>query len=286
MTKNKYIDIKLLLIAVISALVQSFAITSFSIPASLYPAGFSGISRITTDILKDYGNILISYSVFYLSINILATLFFFKRIGKKFAVYSVIQFTLVACFTSFFKPLLSIDERLLMAIFGGILNGFGVGLALSSNFSTGGIDFISVYFANRYKKDIWNYIFIVNVVILAIAGLVYGFETALYSIIYQYTSTNMIKMLHQRYTHKTLTIITSDPERVSEEILKHVRHGITEVNATGYYSHENKTMLYTVVNSFQYKEVVKIVLQIDPHAFINVQDTEAIYGNYYQKPLD
>ena len=286
MMKSKYLDFKLLLMAVISAVIHAFAISNFSIPGSIYPAGFSGISRLTTDLLRDMSGIDISYSVFYFSINILTSLFFYNRIGKKFATYSIIQFTLVAVLSSVFKPVMDIDERLLYAVFGGILNGFGVGLALSYNFSTGGFDFISVYFANKFKKDLWNYIFIVNALILCIAGLVYGWETALYSIIFQYASTNVIKMLHQRYTHKTLTIVTSLPEEVSAEILKHIRHGITEINATGYYSHQNKTMLYTVINSFQYKEVVKIVLQTDPHAFINVQDTEAIYGNYYQKPLD
>lgn len=284
--KNKFFDFKLLLIAIISAIIHAFAIINFSIPANLYPAGFSGISRITTDVLKDFTSIIIPYSIFYFSLNVIITVFFFKKIGKKFALYSIIQFTLVALLTYFVKPIISIDDRLLMSIFGGIINGFGVGLALSYNFSTGGFDFISVYFANKYKKDIWNYIFIVNILIILIAGLVYGFQTALYSIIFQYTSTNMIKLLHQRYKHKTLTIITNKPDEVSNEILKSIRHGITELKATGFYSHESKTMLYTVVNSFQYKEVVKIVLNIDPKAFINVQNTEAIFGNYYQKPLD
>ena len=284
--KNRCFDFKLLCIAIISAIIHAFAIINFSIPANLYPAGFSGISRISTDVLKDFANIIIPYSVVYLSLNIISTIFFFKKIGKKFALYSIIQFTLVAVLTYFIKPVISLDDRLLMAIFGGIINGFGVGLALSYNFSTGGFDFISVYFANKYKKDIWNYIFAINVLIISVAGIVYGFKTALYSIAFQYFSTNMIKLLHQRYTHKTLTIITDKPDEVSNEILKSIRHGITELNVTGFYSHESKTMLYTVVNSFQYKEVVKIVLNIDPKAFINVQNTEAIFGNYYQKPLD
>lgn len=284
--KNRCFDFKLLSIAVISAIIHAFAIINFSIPANLYPAGFSGISIISTDVLKDFANVLIPYSVVYFSLNIITTIFFFKKIGKKFALYSIIQFTLVAILAYFIKPMISIDDRLLMSIFGGIINGLGVGLALSYNFSTGGLDFLSVYFANKYKKDIWNYIFAINVSIILIAGVVYGFKTALYSIIFQYTSTNMIKLLHQRYTHKTLTIITDKPDEVSNEILKSIRHGITELNATGFYSHKSKTMLYTVVNSFQYKEVVKIVLNIDPKAFINVQNTEAIFGNYYQKPLD
>lgn len=279
-------DLKLTFIALISAIIHAFAITNFSIPANLYPSGFSGITKLTTDLLLDFANIYVPYAVLYFALNIIATVFVFNKIGKRFAIFSIIQFTLFSIFTTIFRPMHIVDDRLLQCIFGGILNGIGIGLALSFNFSTGGFDFINVYFANKFKKDIWNYIFIANCTILLISSIFYGVERALYSIIFQYSSTAIIKMMHQRYTHKTLTIITSMPDEVANEILRNIRHGITEIQVKGHYSHDNKTMLYTVVNSFQYREVIKIVMNKDPHAFINVQNTSAIYGNYYQKPLD
>lgn len=108
----------------------------------------------------------------------------------------------------------------------------------------------------------------------------------MYSIIYQYCSTELIKKLHRRYTHQTLTIITTKPNEVADEIIKNVRHSITEIHTHGHYSNTDNTMLYTVINSYQTREVVSIVLKVDPKAFINIQDTVNIYGNYYQKPLD
>lgn len=285
-TFNKYFDIKLLLLSIASALVYSFAIVNFSIPANLYPAGFSGISRILSDLLRDFGNINISYSIFYFVFNIIVTIFVWTKIGKKFVLYSSIQFILVSFFTSLFPQVIVVKEELLMAVFGGIINGAGMGIALSQNFSTGGFDFISVYFASRFKKDVWNYVFCVNLVILTAAGLIYGWDRAMYSIIYQFASTQVIKATHKRYTHKTLTIITKYPDEVANNVLNNVRHGITEIKATGFYSKKDETILYTVVNSFQYKEVVRYVLEADPKAFVNVQNTHAIYGNYYQKPLD
>ncbi len=283
--KNLF-DIKLILAAIASAAVYSFAITNFSIPANLYPAGFSGISRITSDLLSDFANINISYSTLYLILNLVVVVLVFNKLGKKFLTYSTLQFLLVSFFTSFFKRVMIIDETILLAMFGGILNGTGIGIALSFNFSSAGFDFISIFFASKYKKDVWNYIFGINLIILTLAGFIYGWERALYSIIYQFASTQVIKIFHQRYTHKTLSIITKKPDEVAKAILANVRHGITEIKATGYYSGEDTTLLYTIINSFQYKEVVKIVMDTDPHAFINIQDTLSIYGNYYQKPLD
>ena len=283
---KKMFDIKLLLCAVLSAFIYSIAITSFSIPANLYPAGLSGLTRIITDVFNTYLGTTLTYSIIYFPINVILSILVFKSLGKKFAIYSVIQFTFVSVFTSFLKPIIVLDNVLLYAIFGGIINGFAVGLALSFNFSTGGSDFLSVYFSSKYKKSIWNYIFACNICILTIAGIIFGWDRALYSIIYQFCSTEIIKSMHQRYTYTTLTIITSKPQEVADEIQKNVRHGITEIHTHGHFSNTDNTMLYTVVNSYQYRNVIDIVRSVDPHAFINVQKTKEIYGNYYQKPLD
>ena len=282
----KNIDLRLMFFSAVSAFIQSFAIINFTIPASLYPAGFSGISRLISDISGDFFSFPISYSVLYLGFNIIVSLFVFKKIGRKFTIYSIIQFTLVSFITMYLPRNFFVSDMLLLAVFGGIVNGLAVGIALTLNFSTGGFDFISVYFSNKFKKDIWNYTFLVNVAIIMIAGFIYDWERALYSIIFQFCSTQVIKLLNHRYTFKTLTIITKKPDEVADAILKQFRHVITDVNASGYFSKEKTTMLVSVVNTFQYHEIVRLILSVDNHAFINVQNTKEIYGNYYQKPLD
>ena len=283
---KKYFDLKLLICAIVSALIHSIAITSFSIPAGLYPGGFSGISRITSDIILKFFNTSISYSVLYLTLNAIAAIIVYKRIGRKFTIYSILQFLLVSFFTSVLKPLVQLDNILLYAIFGGLVQGFAVGLALSFDFSTGGFDFLSVYYSNKYKKSLWNYTFSINAVVLLTAGLLFGIDKALYSVIFQFCSTQVIKSLHKRYTYTTLTIITSSPKEVANEIQRNVRHGITEIHTKGHFSNTDNTMLYMVVNTYQYRDIVDIVLSVDEHAFINVQKTLEIHGNYYQKPLD
>lgn len=282
----KHLDYKLLLLSCLSALIHSFAIVNFTIPAALYPAGFSGISRLISDISIDFFGLNLSYSLLYFTFNVLVSLFVFKKIGRKFTIYSIIQFTLVSLITNYLPRNFFLSDMLLLSVFGGIVNGLAIGIALTFNFSTGGFDFISVYFSNKFKKDIWNYTFLINVLIILIAGYLYNWERALYSIIFQFCSTQIIKLLNHRYTFKTLTIITKYPDHVAEAILRDFRHGITEVNAKGYFSKEDTTMLVSVVNTFQYHEIVKVILNADPHAFINVQNTREIYGNYYQKPLD
>ena len=283
---KKYFDLKLLLFSILSAFVLSIAVTTFAIPGNIYPGGFSGIARILSDVSNEYFSFTLSYSLIYFTLNALSALLVFKRIGKKFAIYSIIQFIFVSIFTSFLKPVMTLNNELLYCIFGGIVNGLGVGLALMNNFSSGGFDFLSIYFSNKYKKSFWNHILFINASILVIAGFIFGWQRALYSIIYQYCSTEVIKKVHRRYTHQTLTVITSKPNEVSNEIQSHVRHGITEIHSHGHYSNTDNTLLYMVINSYQTRDVVTYINKIDPHAFINVQDSIEIYGNYYQKPLD
>jgi len=285
---NNFKDSKIyiFMMVIVSAVLQSFALSSFSVPGKFYPAGISGFSRLCSDILFDFLYINLPYYFLYFVLNIVLALITYKYIGKWFTIFSLTQISIVTVLSGFLKPMINLNEIILFAIFGGVINGMGAGLALKNNASTGGTDFVTIYFSNKYKKSLWNYTFIFNSLIIICAGLFYGWERACYSIIYQYCSTAMVKKLHDRYTQQTITIITKHPDEVSKQILANIRHGITSIQAKGVYNNDSQTILYTIVNSFQTDLVVKCVLDADKKAFINIQETVALKGNYYQKPLE
>lgn len=286
--KNEFIAkiIRYIPWVIVSALLQSIALTSFSVPGQIYSAGVTGFSRLLSDVLLDKFNIDIKYLVFYLIINIILSIIVYKYIGKAFTILSLSQTIMVSIFASIFKPLITIDDKILFAIFGGVINGFGCGLALTHNASTGGTDFLSVYLAVKYKHSMWNLIFGINCLLIILTGIIFGWERAMYSIIYQFGTTQVVNRMHKRYTSQTITIITEKPDEVSNEIFSTIRHGITKIEATGAYHNTKTTMLYTVVNGYQADDVVKAILKADPKAFVNIQDTKQVIGNYYQKPLD
>lgn len=271
---------------IVSAVLQSIALTSFSVPGQIYAAGVNGLSRLISDILLDRFAINVSYIVFYLITNLILAIIVYKFIGKLFTILSVSQIIMVSIFASVFKPLISIDDKILFAIFGGIVNGIGVSLALTHNASSGGTDFLSIYLSNKYKQSMWNIVFGLNCLIIILAGTLFSWERAMYSIIYQFCTTQVINRMHKRYTSQTITVITEHPEEVSKEIFSNIRHGITKMDAVGEYRNTKTSMLYTVVNGYQVDEVVKAILKIDSKAFINITDTKQVIGNYYQKPLD
>lgn len=270
----------------VSAVLQSISLSSFSVPGNFYSSGVTGFSRLLSDILLDKFNIDITYTIFLVLVNLVLAVIVYKYIGKVFTVLSLLQTIIVSILAVVLKPLFKLDDLVLLSVFGGIVNGFGVGLALTHNASTGGTDFLSIYLSNKYKKSMWNLIFGFNCLLILTAGIIYGPERALYSIIYQFCSTQVVKQMHNRYTSLTITIITEHPDEVTSEIFNTIRHGITEIDAIGAYKHTNTKMLYTVINGYQAEDVVNAVQKADPKAFINVQDTKYVYGNYYQKPLD
>ncbi|MDO4940955.1 MAG: YitT family protein [Erysipelotrichaceae bacterium] len=271
---------------ILSGTLQAAAYTSFTEPAGLYPSGVSGFSRLLSNILLDFFQINIPYSYFYFSINLILAIIVFKYIGKWFTCLSLLQTGIVSLLTLYLKPIIVLDEPILLAVFGGVINGISSGLALEHNASTGGLDFLTIYFSNKYNKSLWSYTFGFNCLMVLIAGVIYGWEVACYSIIFQFCTTQMIKKMHKRYTHQTITIITKKPDEVTSEILSHTRHGITQINCLGAYRKEEEMILYTVVNSFQSNDVVSSALKADPNCFINIQNTVDVHGNYYQKPLD
>lgn len=271
---------------IVSAVLQALALSSFSVPAKVYPSGVIGLVRLISDIMGDFFNINFPYFYLYLFINVILAIIVFKHIGKLFTIFSLIQTILVSILASIFKRYIVLDDRLLIAIFGGLINGAGAGVALMNGASSGGTDFLSVYYSNKYHRSMWNYVFVFNMVLIAITGLLYGFEAAAYSIVYQYTSNLMVQRMHKRYTHDAIFIVTRKPQEVIDSILNNVRHGITKIDAKGAYKNQDETLLYTVVNTFETNEVVKYALQGDPNAFIETREVSNVYGNYYQKPLD
>ena len=276
----------MLLFTVVSAVIQAISFTSFVEVGGFYPGGIAGICRLMCSIDEKFFKGILNYSFLYFFFNLILSVFVFRRIGKRFTLFSLLQTSLVSIFILIFKPLILIDDPILMAIFGGIINGFGAGLALAHDLSTGGFDFISVYFSSKSNKSTWNSVLIVNAIVLCAAGLLFDWEVALYSIIFQYATTQLIKALHKRYTHDTITIITSKPDEVSNEILSRIRHSITISKGVGAYKHKEEDILYTVVNSYQTDIVISAAKHADPHVFINVQNSKKVIGNYFQQPLD
>lgn len=135
-------------------------------------------------------------------------------------------------------------------------------------------------------KPSWNFVFGINVVILTTAGFLFGFEAAMYSIIFQFVSTQTINTLHRKDQKATMFIVTRHGAMLEQKIMECTRHGITHLAVQGCYLKEDKDMLYTVLGEDEVKEVTALVHSLDPEAFINIIKSEGIAGRFYEEPLE
>ena len=270
---------------IIGALFSASAIKIFVQAGTLVPSGVAGITSLLVMEAEKFFGIHLSFSVFYVLINLGILAFVFKHLGKKFITLSLMHVFLTSIFVEILPVTYLTNDMILIAIFGGLINGIGVSVALKMNGSAGGTDFIAIYFSKVKNKPMWDKIMFFNITMLLYFGWQYNWNLAFYSIIYQVISTIIIDTYHDRYKLSSIRIITALPDEVSLEIQNAVRHGITKLDGVGMYNLRKKSMLYMVANTFEVDVIVAAVKRIDSKAFIEIADVQRIEGNYYQQPL-
>ena len=283
--KNKMIRHLLSLLAVvISGFLQAFTLKVFIQPSNLLSSGFLGVSILINQIAGLFG-VELSISMLLIMLNIPVAILCYRGISARFTFYSILQVFVGSFFIRVlnFEPLF-VDDTMLNVIFGGVLNGLYVSLALKGNASTGGMDFVALYVSNRNGKTIWQEVFLFNTALLLIFGALFGWKHAGYSIIFQYISTKVISTFHQRYHKVTLQITTRYGEDVMDAYLKTVRHGISCVEAIGGFSRERMYLLHTVLSSYEVIDAVAVIKEADPRAIINQISTENFYGRFHREP--
>lgn len=267
----------------IAAIIYAANVKTFVRAGGLFPGGFTGITLLIQGICEKFFALSVPYTVINLLLNSIPVFIGFKFIGKKFTISSCFVIVLTSVLTDIIPSQPITYDILLISIFGGLINGLCISLCLIGNTSTGGTDFIAIYFSEKKGRDIWNYVLFANACVLVIAGLIYGWDAALYSIIFQFTSTQVVQMLHKRYKKNTLFIVTTKPDEVYNSISHLTRHSATRFSGNGCYSGKSVSLLYSVVSTEEAKVLVKTVHEVDPHAFVNIIKTDFINGRFYHK---
>ena len=271
---------------VAAAVIMAVNLKTFVRTGGLIPGGFTGLTRLLQEISDMLWGIEPPFTAINLTLNAIPILISFKFIGKKFTIYSCLMIVLSGLITDFIPSYTLTTDMLLVAVFGGLFNALAIAVCLMANATSGGTDFIAIFLSEKFDMDSWNYIFALNVVILAVAGALFGWEKALYSIIFQFTSTQVLHTLHRRYQKQTLLIITEKPDEIYMAIKETTNHDATLIKGEGCYLKQECNMLYSVVGRDEVRKVLKRVRETDPKAFVNMIRTESLSGRFYQRPND
>ena len=270
------------------AFLMAFNINTFVYAGGLIPGGFTGLALLIQECALRFGNVEVPFSILLYVLNAVPAIICYKYIGKWFTLYSCLMIILCGFLTdwmpSMFTDFLQLHDTLLSAIFGGLLNAVSISLCLHADATSGGTDFIAIFISEKYRKDAWNYIFAGNCIILVVAAFLFTLDKALYSIIFQFTTTVALKSLYTGYQQRTLFIITDMPDEIYALIRDTTHHGATSFTGTGHYKKNERTMLYSVVSAKEVTSLINQIKKLDPNSFINVLRTEQLNGRFYIRP--
>ena len=275
-----------LLIIVACSFLTALNIKTFVRAGNLFPGGATGLTLLIQQVFSRYLHIELPYTIINVLLNAGPVYIGFRFIGKKFTAYSCLMIVLSSVFTDMLPTLMVTDDILLVSVFGGIVNGFIVSTVLMSGATTGGTDFIGIFLSDKKGIDSFHIVLGINACILIVAGALFGWDRALYSIIYQYTTTIILHSLYRKYQQGTLFIVTNKPAEVCAAISSVSHHGATILEGEGSYDHTERSMVYSVVSSAESHKVISVVRGVDDKAFINLLKTQELSGRFYRRRED
>lgn len=279
-------DGKRIAVICLASLLLAVNIKSFVRTGGLYPGGATGLTILIQRMALMFLQIEVPYTLVNLVLNAVPVYIGFRFIGKKFTLYSCLMIFLTGIFTDIVPAYTITYDVLLVSVFGGIINGFVISICLLMNATTGGTDFIAIYLSEKKGVDSFNIIFCLNMLILLSAGLMFGWDKALYSIIFQYVSTQVLHMMYKKYQQETLFVVTNMPQEISEVISRESHHGATILEGKGSYGYCDRYVVYSVVSGAESKRIMRVIRETDPQAFVNAIRTEQLSGRFYQKPAE
>ena len=269
----------------VAGLVNAFGVTIFLAPVKLYDSGISGTSMLLSQLTPEAW----SLSVFLLLLNTPLFLYGLRRQGTVFTVYAIYTVAIYSLGAWLITDVLPVDvtmasplagsDLLLCAIFGGLISGLGSGLAIRFGGAMDGIEVMAVIFAKRLGLSVGTFVMIYNIALYIVCGLVlHSWILPLYSIVTYMAALKTVDFIVEGLDRsKAVFIVTVRQEEVCKALSETFEHGMTILDARGFYSNSSRTLIYVVINRFQIIPMKDLVHQIDPTAYITIHDVADVF---------
>ena len=259
----------------IGILLAALALEVFLIPNRIIDGGITGISIILSFLTN------IDLSIFIVIINIPFLLLGFKHLGKNFLIQSSVAMVLFSLLLEAFKQVNVVTSDVLLAtVFGGILLGIGVGFVIRYGACLDGVETIAILINKKTSFSVGQVILLINLVIYMVAGILFGWDRALYSIMTYFITYKIIDIVSEGLDQaKAALIITNNSEKIAKSIYKKLGRTVTFIEGEGLISGK-KVVLYVVVTRIELRELKKIVEADDVSAFMTITDVSEVVGQH------
>ena len=259
----------------IGILLAAIALEVFLIPNKIIDGGITGVSIILSFLTN------INLSIFIIILNVPFLLLGFRHLGKNFLIQSTVAMVLFSVLLEIFKQVDVVTNDVLLAtVFGGILLGIGVGFVIRYGACLDGVETVAILINKKTSFSVGQVILLVNLVIYMVAGVLFGWDRALYSIMTYFITYKLIDIVSEGLEQaKAALIITNNSEEIARSIYKKLGRTVTFIEGEGLISGK-KVVLYVVVTRIELRELKKIVEADDVSAFMTITDVSEIVGQH------
>lgn len=284
-TNTKKFSLKNFLLLTAAGMINAVGVTVFLAPVRLYDSGISGTSMLLSQITPEQ----LSLSLFLLLLNVPLFLYGLKKQGTVFTVYALYTVAIYSLCAWLITDILPIDvyetsplagsDLLLCALFGGIVSGFGSGMAIRFGGAMDGIEVLSVIYAKRLGITVGTFVMIYNVILYIVCGIIMkSWILPLYSIVTYMAALKTVDFIVEGFDRaKSVIIVTERPDEVCRILSDTFEQGMTIIDAKGYYSASQKSVIYIVLNRFQIIRMKDIVHETDPGAYISISEVADVF---------
>lgn len=276
-------DLLIKLAVIISTgVLNAVALNMFLIPAHVFSAGMNGVAQLISGAADMFAGIKIDTGLLIFICNIPVFILGWLKLGKGATFYSLLTVASVSFLTVLVPKVVVTENIMLNAIVGGVLVGIGAGLCLKYGFTTGGMDLLSLIISKSTGKTVGSLIFFMNLIIILFAGVLYDWESALFTIVSIFCLSQVVDVIHTNSQKITVFIVSPNHSQdILVKIRETVMRGTTLMPIRGGYSGQEGNMIMIVLNRYELYDVERIVGETDPTAFMNVIPTQMVMGNYW-----
>lgn len=263
------------------AFVAAFALECFLVPNNIIDGGIVGISMIISYITKwNLGLLILILNIPFIGLA-------FNKMGKQFVFQTLFAVSMLAVGINVFHAYHITEDLLLATVFGGIILGTGVGIVLKNEGSLDGTEILSLVLSKKFGLSVGEIIMVFNVFIYFGAGLVFGWNKAMYSVLTYLIAYKVIDIvLEGLNTSKSVRIISDKATEIGQDLIDNFEISVTYLKGIGGYSKTEKTIIYCVVSRLELAKLKEVVREYDPRAFISIVDVHEAYGSRFGKHID
>jgi len=280
MKRNDWRDYGLL---VAGAVVQAASMDLFLVPGKVASGGVSGLSIVLnhlTGLPIGLMVLVMNAPLFVLGWRHLGGRRFFVRTIFTVVLYSVlVDLGLLAIRTG------PTQNSMLNALYGGVVGGIGMGVTFLGQGTAGGTDILARVLARLRGIPLSQSYLFTDALVILLAGVVFGWEQALYAMIALYISGVAAEIITEGVgIVRTAIIVSNKPLEVSDAILREMERGVTGLHGEGMYTHQARTVLYVVISRSEVARLKAIIHEVDPEAFVVIGQANEALGEGF-RPL-